>query len=101
MRVGICAVLEFQSEEDMETELPKFAKGRDYYFPKAEFVADINTGPTSSLTLIIYASEEEADAENNAWRKYIASVRHHVRDVFSYEGSLKYLFNRLPIGDHL
>lgn len=101
MRVGICAVLEFESQEDMEAELPKFANGRAEYFPAAEFVVDINTGPSSSHTLMIYPSEEAAQAESGPRRKYIENVRHHVRDVFSYEGSLKYLSNRLPTGEYL
>ena len=52
MRVGHCAVIEFNSESDAKQEIKKFARSRSTFFPKAEFVVDIEIGPTSCLTLL-------------------------------------------------
>ena len=101
MRVGHCAVIEFNSESDAKEEIKKFARSRSTFFPKAEFVVDIETGPTSCLTLLIYGSPEHLDAEVGLHKEYMDSVRPHVREIFGYSGSLKYLSNRLPVLDEI
>ncbi len=35
MRVGHCAVIEFNSESDAKEEIKKFASSRSTFFPKA------------------------------------------------------------------
>jgi len=37
------------------------------------------------------------EAEAELHNEYMESVRPHVREVFGYSGSLKYLFNQLPV----
>ena len=101
MRVGHCAVIEFNSETDAKEEIKKFASARSTFFPKAEFVVDMETGPTSCLTFFIYYSRDELEAEAELHKEYIESVRPHVREVFGYSGSLKYLSNQLPILEHV
>ena len=64
-----------------------------HIFLKAEFVIDMETGPTSCLTFLIYSSRDELEAEAELHNEYMESVRPHVREVFGYSGSLKYLFN--------
>jgi len=97
MRVGHCAVIEFNSESDAKEEIKKFASARSTFFPKAEFVVDMETGPTSCLTFLIYSSRDQLEAEAELHNEYMESVRPHVREVFGYSGSLKYLFNQLPV----
>ena len=91
MRVGHCAVIEFNSESDAKEEIKKFASARSTFFPKAEFVFDMETGPKSCLAFLIYSSRGELEAEAELHSEYMESVRPHVREIFAYSGSLKYL----------
>ena len=63
MRVGHCEVIAFNSESDAKEEIEKFARARSIFFPKAEFVVDMETGSTSCLTFLIYSSGDELEAE--------------------------------------
>ena len=91
MRIGHCADIEFNSKSDAKEEFKKFASARSTFFPKAEFVVDLETGPTSCLTFLIYSSRDELEAEAELHSEYMESVRPHVREIFAYSGSLKYL----------
>ena len=101
MRVGHCAVIELNSESDAKEEIKKFASSRSTFFPKAEFVVDMETGPTSCLTFLIYESREQLDSEADLHKEYMNRVRPHVREIFGYSGSLKYLSNQLPALDEI
>ena len=101
MRIGHSAVIEFNSKSDAKEEIKKFASARSTFFPKAEFVVDMETGPTSCLTFLIYSSRDELEAETELHSEYMESVRPHVREIFGYSGSLKYLSNQLPVLDDM
>ena len=101
MCIGHCAVIEFNSKSDAKEEIKKFASARSTFFPKAEFVVDMETGPSSCLTFLIYSSRDELEAETELHSEYMESVRPHVKEIFGYSGSLKYLSNQLPVLDDM
>ena len=101
MRIGHCAVIEFNSKSDAKEEIKKFASARSTFFPKAEFFVDMETGPISCLTFLIYSSRDELEAEAELHKEYMESVRPDLREVFGYFGSLKYLSNHLPVPDDI
>ena len=79
MRVGHCAVIEFNSESDAKEEIKKFASARSTFFPRAELVFDMETGPTSCLTFSIYCSRDELEAEAELHTEYMEYVNDHHR----------------------
>ena len=74
MGVGQCAVIKCDSESDAKEEIKKSASARSTFFPNAEFVVDMENGPTSFLTFLIYSSRDELEAEAALHNEYVESV---------------------------
>ena len=61
MSIARVTMVEWNEEGIMETLEPVYDAHRDKWFPQLEQVINIKTGPTSSISIAIYPSFEEAE----------------------------------------
>ena len=61
MSIARVTMVEWNEEGIMETLEPVYQAHRDKWFPQLEQVINIKTGPTSSISIAIYPSFEEAE----------------------------------------
>ena len=60
----------------------------DEYFPQLEQVINIKTGPTSSISIAIYPSFEEAEKNLEGRAKMIELLAPFTKDSFYHEGEV-------------
>ena len=60
----------------------------DEYFPQLEHVINIKTGPTSSISIAIYPSFEEAEKNLEGRAKMIELLAPFTKDSFYHEGEV-------------
>ena len=87
MTVARVSMLEFKSEDNMETFI-NIHKTRGLAELGAETHCITQTGPLSCLVISTYADEAKAEKTQTARVKYKESVDYLLDDYFFYEGQL-------------
>ena len=76
-------------EEGMHDKIEElYASIVDEYFPNLEQVINIKTGPTSAISIALYASFEEAEKNLGERAKMVELMAPYVRDSFFHEGEV-------------
>ena len=88
MTVARVSMLEFKSEDNMETFI-NIHKTRGLAELGAETHCITQTGPLSCLVISTYADEAKAEETQTARVKYKESVDYLLDDYFFYEGAVK------------
>ena len=88
MTVARVSMLEFKSEDNMETFI-NIHKTRGLAELGAETHCITQTGPLSFLVISTYADEAKAEETQTARVKYKESVEYLLDDYFFYEGAVK------------
>ena len=92
MSIGRITMIEFTSHEAMNAASKLYLATQKEYYPNAQAVINVKTGPLSMMSLAIYASYEEAEKNLVSRQKYLDAVAITVKDTFYYEGDLHYFF---------
>ena len=92
MSIGRITMIEFTSDEALKAAQKLYLATQKEYFPNAQVVINVKTGPTSVMSLAIYESYEEAEKNLVGRQKWQDAVAITVKDTFYYEGDLNYFF---------
>ena len=92
MSIGRITMIEFTSDEALEAAIKLYLATQKEYFPNAQVVINVKTGPLSVMSLAIYESYEEAEKNLVGRQKWQDAVNITVKDTFYYEGDLQYFF---------
>ena len=92
MSIGRITMIEFTSEEALKAAEKLYLATQKEYFPNAQVVINVKTGPLSVMSLAIYESYEEAEKNLVGRQKWQDAVAITVKDTFYYEGDLNYFF---------
>ena len=92
MSIGRVTMIEFTSDEALKAAIKLYLATQKEYFPNAQVVINVKTGPLSMISIAIYASYEEAEKNLVGRQKWIDAVSITVKDTFYYEGDLSYFF---------
>ena len=92
MSIGRITMIEFTSDEALKAAAKLYLATQKEYYPNAQAVINVNTGPLSMMSLAIYESYEEAEKNLVGRNKYLDAVAITVKDTFYYEGDLHYFF---------
>jgi len=92
MSIGRITMIEFTSEEALKAAEKLYLATQKEYYPNAQAVINIKTGPLSMMSLAIYESYEEAEKNLVGRQKWQDAVAITVKDTFYYEGDLNYFF---------
>lgn len=92
MSVGRITMIEWTSDEAMQASFKLYLSTQKEYFPNAQAVINVKTGPLSMMSLAIYESFEEAEKNLVGRQKFNDAVAIFVKDTFYYEGDLHYFF---------
>ena len=92
MSVGRITMIEWTSYEAMQSAFKLYLSTQKEYFPNAQAVINVKTGPLSMMSLAIYESFEEAEKNLVGRQKFNDTVAIFVKDTFYYEGDLHYFF---------
>ena len=95
MSIGRITMIEFTSDEAMKAAVKLYLATQREYYPNAQAVINVKTGPLSMMSLAIYESYEEAEKNLVGRDKYMDAVAITVKDTFYYEGDLHYFFQDL------
>ena len=90
MSVGRITMVEWTSDEAMQAAFKLYLSTQKEYFPNAQAVINVKTGPLSMMSLAIYESFEEAEKNLVGRQKFNDTVSMFVKDTFYYEGDLHY-----------
>ena len=82
MSIGRITMIEFTSNEAMNAASKLYLATQKEYYPNAEAVINVKTGPLSMMSLAIYASYEEAEKNLVSRQKYLDAVAITVKDTF-------------------
>ena len=88
MSIARVTMVEWDQEDIMETLEPIYGAHRDKWFPQLEQVINIKTGPTSSISIAIYPSFEEAEENLEGRAEMVKLMKPHIRDQFFHEGEI-------------
>ena len=88
MSIARVTMVEWNEEGIMETLEPVYDAHRDKWFPQLEQVINIKTGPTSSISIAIYPSFEEAEENLEGRAEMVKLMKPHIRDQFFHEGEI-------------
>ena len=92
MSVGRITMIDWTSDEAMQDSFKLYLATQKEYFPNAQAVINVKTGPLSMMSLAIYESFEEAVKNLVGRQKFNDAVAIFVKDTFYYEGDLHYFF---------
>ena len=92
MSIGRITMIEFTSDEALKGAQKLYLATQKEYFPNAQVVINVKTGPLSVMSLAIYESYEEAEKTLAGRQKWQDAVAITVKDTFYYEGDLNYFF---------
>ena len=92
MSIGRITMIEFTSDEALKAAAKLYLATQKEYYPNAQVVINVKTGPLSMMSLAIYKSYEEAEKNLVGRNKYLDAVAITVKDTFYYEGDLHYFF---------
>ena len=92
MSIARITMMEHNSEEAAIKAEKFYLSVQKKYFPNAELIANIRTGPKSVLSLAIYPSFEDAEKNLLGREKFQKAVKAQVIDSFYYEGDLTYFY---------
>ena len=92
MSIGRITMIEFTSDEALKAAQKLYLATQKEYFPNAQVVINVKTGPLSVMSLAIYESFEEAEKNLVGRQKFNDTVAIFVKDTFYYEGDLHYFF---------
>ena len=92
MSIGRITMIEFTSDEAMKAAVKLYLATQREYYPNAQAVINVKTGPLSMMSLAIYESYEEAEKNLVDRQKYLDATALTVKDTFYYEGDLHYFF---------
>ena len=92
MSIGRITMIEFTSDEALKAAAKLYLATQKEYYPNAQAVINVKTGPLSMMSLAIYESYEEAEKNLVGRNKYLDAVAITVKDTFYYEGDLHYFF---------
>ena len=92
MSIGRITMIEFTSDEALKAAIKLYLATQKEYFPNAQVVINVKTGPLSVMSLAIYESYEEAEKNLVGRQKWQDTINITVKDTFYYEGDLQYFF---------
>ena len=92
MSIGRITMIEFTSDEALKAAQKLYLATQKEYFPNAQVVINVKTGPLSVMSLAIYESYEEAEKNLVGRQRWQDAVAITVKDTFYYEGDLNYFF---------
>ena len=92
MSIGRITMIEFTSEEALKAAEKLYLATQKEYFPNAQVVINVKTGPLSVMSLAVYESYEEAEKNLVGRQKWQDAINITVKDTFYYEGDLHYFF---------
>ena len=92
MSIGRITMIEFTSDEALKAAIKLYLATQKEYFPNAQVVINVKTGPLSVMSLAIYESYEEAEKNLVGRQKWQDAINITVKDTFYYEGDLHYFF---------
>ena len=92
MSVGRITMIEWTSDEAMQSAFKLYLSTQKEYFPNAQAVINVKTGPLSMMSLAIYESFEVAEKSLVGRQKFYDAFAMFVKDTFYYEGDLHYFF---------
>ena len=85
MSLARITIMNYKDEKDLE-------RSEDLYFPNAELVTNVQTGPKSIMSLAIYTSYEEAEKNLEGRQRFQEAIEGAIVDSFYYEGDLTYFY---------
>ena len=85
MSIGRVTMIEFTSDEALKAAIKLYLATQKEYFPNAQMVINVKTGPLSMISIAIYASYEEAEKNLAGLQKWIDAVSITVKDRLFFE----------------
>ena len=96
MSIGRITMIEFTSDEALEAAIKLYLATQKEYFPNAQIVINIKTGPTSLISIAIYPSFEDAASNLEGREKMMEQLSPVLKDGFFHEGEITYHFIKPP-----
>ena len=88
MAIARVTMMEFFDESGMDEVEKIYADVRDDLFPNLLQVINIQTGPTSGISIALYSSSEEAEKNLTGRQKMLELMQPYVKDSFFHEGEV-------------
>ena len=88
MAIARVTMMEFFDESGMDEVEKIYADVRDDLFPNLLQVINIQTGPTSGISIALYPSFEEAEKNLTGRQKMLELMEPYVKDSFFHEGEV-------------
>ena len=79
---------EYNSEDDLITFIAKWEKWCPDNMPPAASRHIVRTGPTSTLLMAVYETEEIAQTAGALVQSFFKDVAHHVQDMIAIDGEV-------------
>jgi len=79
---------EYNSEDDLITFIAKWEKWCPDNMPPAASRHLVKTGPTSTLLMAVYETEEIAQTAGALVQSFFKDVAHHVHDMIAFDGEV-------------
>ncbi len=92
MSIARITIMNYKDEKDLERSEELYLSIQKDYFPNAELVANVQTGPKSIMSLAIYPSYEEAEKNLEGRQRFQKAIEGALVDSFYYEGDLTYFY---------
>ena len=92
MSIGRISMMEFTTEEALESAEQFYDRIRAEAFPTLELVVNVRTGPTSLMSLAIYPNDESASSNLEARSKFQKEIEKTLTDSFFHEGKVSYFY---------
>ena len=74
MSIGRVTMIEFTSDEALKAAIKLYLATQKEYFPNAQLVINVKTGPLSMISIAIYTNYEEAEKLSGR-QKWIDAVQ--------------------------
>ena len=94
MSIARITIMNFKEERDLIKAQEYYLSIQEDYFPNAELIVNVQTGPKSIMSLAIYPSCEEAEKNLEGRKKFQKAIERTLIDSFYYEGDLTYFYQK-------
>lgn len=92
MSIGRITMMEFSTEEALNSGEQLYKEIRAEAFPTLELVVNVRTGPTSLMSVAIYPSHESAASNLEARARFQKEMEANMKDSFFHEGDVSYFY---------
>ena len=80
--------IEYRSEKDQELYFEKWRQSNFKDFPDAISRTIIKTGPTSTMMMAVYKTEEFAEKARSIADKFLKDQGQHLHDIIEFHGEV-------------